>query len=63
MFNVSLPWDDESNRTLGIPNPYDLLNLDDVTIRHEKFVKLDYYSRQVSRKENTNNVKAASPDE
>ena len=63
MFNVTLPWDDESNRTLGIPKQYDLLDLDNVTIRHEKFVKREYYSRHVSRNENINNVQAASPDE
>jgi hypothetical protein len=63
MFNVTLPWDDESNRTLGIPNHYDILNLDNVTIRRKILAKREYYSRLVSRNENTNNVQAASPDE
>ena len=62
MFNVTLPWDDESNGTLGTPNHYDFLYPDNVTIRHEKFVKLEYYSHHVSRNDNTNNVPAASPD-
>ena len=63
MFNVTLPWDHELNRTLGIPNHYDFLNLDNIAVRHEQFVKLEYYSSRVSRKENTNNVRARSPDE
>ena len=26
MFNVTLPWDDDCNRALGVPEPYDLLD-------------------------------------
>jgi hypothetical protein len=63
MFNVTLPWDDESNRTLGIPARYDFLDSGDITIRRETFGKVEYYSRHVSREENTNNAMAASPDQ
>ncbi len=63
MFNVTLPWDDESNRTLGEPYRYDLLSSDSFAIRRETFGKVDYYSRRVSREENVGNTQAASPDE
>ena len=31
MFNVTLPWDDPSNRTLGVPDRYDPLNSGEFT--------------------------------
>ena len=62
MFNVTLPWDDESNRTLGEPGRYDPLSSDNFAIRRETFGKVDYYSRRVAREETTN-TGAASPDE
>ena len=61
MFNVSLPWDDESNRTFGIPDCYDPLGVSDLSIRRETFGEVDHYSRYVFRDENANNVQAASP--
>ena len=63
MFNVTLPWDDESNRTLGIPDRYELLDSGNITIRPEHFGKLEYYSRQVSREENANNMLAMSSEQ
>ena len=61
MFNVTLPWDDESNRTFGIPDRYDLLNFGDITTRPERFGEFEYYSHHMFREENANNVMAASP--
>ena len=63
MFNVTLPWDDASNRTLGTPNCYDSVNFGEIPIRHENFGKLEYYSRHVSREENANNAFAAIPEQ
>jgi hypothetical protein len=63
MFNVTLPWDDESNKTLGIPDRYDVLNFGNITFRRETFGKVEYYSRHVSREENANNTLAASPEQ
>ena len=64
MFNVTLPWDDESNRTLGKPpDPYDILNCGNFTIRRENFGRVDYYSPYVLREENINNVLAGSPEQ
>jgi hypothetical protein len=62
MFNVTLPWDDESNRTLGTSPPYEFLNTGNVTIRRENFGREDRYSRPVRRVEFTN-MQAASPDQ
>ena len=58
MFNVTLPWDNQSNRRLAEPEPYDPLTLASIT--RENFGPVDYYSRQVSRKENAGNIQAAS---
>ena len=63
MFNVTLSWDDESNKTPGEPCRYDPLRLDDIAIRRENFGEVDHYSRRVSRKENVDNIQASSPDE
>lgn len=63
MFNVTLPWDDESNKALGEPYSYGLLCLDDIAIHRETFGKVDYYSRRVSREENAGNTQALSPDQ
>jgi len=49
MFNVTLPWDDKSNKTLGDPFHYEPLSSDSFTIRSENFGKSDHYSRGVSR--------------
>jgi hypothetical protein len=61
MFNVRLPWDDESNRQFGIPDPYDPLGFGHLSIRREAFENVEHYSRCVSRDENANNLQAASP--
>ena len=63
MFNVTLPWDDASNRKFGIPDRYDVLNLDNLTIHREALGKIEYYSRHVLREENANNALAASPEQ
>jgi len=63
MFNVTLPWDDESNKTLGEPCRYGPLSSDSFAVRRETFGKVDYYSRRVSREETVGNTQAASPDE
>ena len=63
MFNVTLPWDDESNRKFGKPDSYDVLNLNSFTIRREALGKVEYYSRHVLREENANNALAASPEQ
>jgi hypothetical protein len=61
MFNVTLPWDDRSNRRLADPEPYDSLTL--ASIVRENFSQVDYYSRHVSREENTRNIQAATHEE
>jgi hypothetical protein len=58
MFNVTLLWDDRSNRRLAEPDPYDPLTLASIT--RENFGKVDYYSRHVSREENSGNIQAAT---
>ena len=63
MFNVTLPWDDESNRNLVIPDPLRFSKPDHSGIVRENFGKVDYYSRHVSREENTDNVRASSPEQ
>jgi hypothetical protein len=63
MFNVTLSWDDESNKSLGEPYRYDPLRPGDFAIRRETFGKVDYYSRRVSREENDRNTQATSPDQ
>ena len=42
MFNVRLPWDDESNRTFGIPDRYDPLDFGHLGIRRETFGEVDH---------------------
>ena len=63
MFNVTLFWGDKSNKTLGEPYRYKLLRLDDLAIRAETFDKVDYYSRRVSRAENSGDTSASTPDQ
>jgi len=63
LFNVTLPWDDESNKTLGDPFYYDPLSPDSFTIRPEPFGKSDHYSRGVSREDNAHNILAKTPDQ
>jgi hypothetical protein len=62
MFNVTLPWNDQSNRRLAEPDPYDdPLTLASIT--RENFGQVDYYSRHVSREENAGNIQAAKPEQ
>ena len=60
MFNVTLPWDDQSNRRLVEPEAYDPLTLASHGIIRQDFGEVDYYSRNVSREENAGNIQAAS---
>ena len=62
MFNVTLPWNDRSNRRLAEPEPYDdPLTL--ASIVRENFGQVDYYSRHVSREENAGNIQAVTPEQ
>lgn len=61
MFNVTLPWNDQLNRIFGEPDPYDTLTLS--SIIRENFSKVDYYSRYVSREENSGNMQAETPEQ
>ena len=61
MFNVTLPWNDRSNRRLAEPQPYDPLTL--ASIVREDFGQADYYSRHVSREENAGNIQAATHEQ
>ncbi|KAF8474351.1 hypothetical protein DFH94DRAFT_695423 [Russula ochroleuca] len=61
MFNVTLPWDDQSNRRLAEPERYDSLIF--ASVIRETFGQVDYYSRRVSREENAGNTWASSPEQ
>jgi hypothetical protein len=61
MFNVTLPWNDESNRKLGEPERYDSLTFTGIV--RETFGQVDYYSRRVFREENAGNTQASSPEQ
>jgi hypothetical protein len=61
MFNVTLPWDDRSNRRLAEPERYDSLIF--ASVIRESFGQVDYYSRRVSREENAGNTWASSPEQ
>ena len=64
MFNVTLPWDHPSNRTLGKPDQYDPLILGEfTTISRMTFSMVEHYSRRVLREENDGNVQAMTPDQ
>ena len=64
MFNVTLPWDDPLNRTLGNPDPYEPLDCGPFTNTLERyFDKVEHYSRSVFPMENTSNMQALSPEE
>jgi len=63
MFNVTLPWDDESNKTFGDPFHYEPLSSKSFTIRSETFGKSDHYSRGVFREDNAHNIHAKTPDQ
>ena len=59
MFNVTLPWNSQSNRRLAEPEPYDPLTL--ASISRRNFGPVDHCSRHASREENTGNIQASSP--
>ena len=64
MFNVTLPWDNPLNRTLGNPDPYEPLDCGPFTNTLERyFDKVEHYSRSVFPMENTSNMQALSPEE
>lgn len=63
MFNVTLPWDDDSNKAFGEPHAYDSLRLSNFKISQERVDQIDHYSRRVIREENAGNTEALSPDQ
>ena len=64
MFNVTLPWDHESNRTLGVPEPYDRLDLGPFSnVRESNFSAGVYYSRSVTPEANAGGFQVMTPDE
>jgi len=64
MFNVTLPWDDPSNTRLGEPEPYPPLDWGPVTnVRSGTLAKGDYYSHNVSARNNSDNPQAREPRE
>jgi hypothetical protein len=64
MFNVMLPWNHESNRTLGEPEPYQALDCGPFanTLKRQ-FDKAKLCSRYVSAETNAGNRWAMTPDE
>ena len=64
MYNVMLPWDHPSNRTLGIPEPYEPLDCGPFarTLK-EHFDRVDHYSRFVSAVTNDDYMQANTRDE
>jgi hypothetical protein len=64
MFNVILPWDHESNKTLGEPEPYESLDCGPITTTLDvPFKTQEHHSRDVSIETNDNNMQANVPDE
>jgi len=64
MFNVILPWDHESNKTLGEPEPYESLDCGRFTNTIEAdFDNVNHYSRFVTAETNAGNSQAKIPDE
>ena len=64
MFNVMLPWDHESNRTLGEPLPYESLSCGPfANILEDPLDKGEYCSRYISAEINAGNRQAMAPDE
>jgi hypothetical protein len=64
MFNVTLPWDHESNGILGEPVQYESLSCGPyANILQEPFDKGEYCSSYVSTEANTGNRQAMVPDE
>ena len=64
MFNVTLPWDDPSNATLGDPEEYESLDCGRFKNTIERdFVGVEYHSRSVAAETNAGNQKADSPEQ
>ena len=64
MFNVMLPWDHPSNRTIGNPEPYEPLDCGPFTnTLGADFDKVGHYSRYVVAEANAGNMQAITPDE
>lgn len=64
MFNVMLPWDHPSNRTLGVPEFYEPLDVGPFTNTLEgAFDKVEHYSRNVTAETNAGNTQALSPEQ
>jgi hypothetical protein len=62
LFNVTLPWDDQSNRRHERgPEHYNPLTFTGVD--RNTFTQVDFYSPSVYREENTGNAQAWSPDQ
>ena len=62
MFNVTLPWDDPSNRKLGVPEKYESLDCGPFCVERD-FVNVEHYSRCVTPEPNAGNQKADSPEQ
>jgi len=53
MFNVTLPWDDSSNKLLGNPWKYEHIDPSDVgNVRDNEIREGEYYTPQVSKEDN-----------
>ena len=62
MFNVMLPWDVSLNRTLGQPEPYDILDCGPfANTLDDDFDSVYYYSRRVDTE--ISDLQAITPDE
>ena len=64
MFNVTLPWDDPSNKKHGKPYEYEPLEQGPfVNVRRSEFYEAEYLSPHVAIVENSGNVQSETPDE
>jgi hypothetical protein len=64
MFNVTLEWNDVSNKKFGEPDHYKRLDDDPFNnIRESTLAKGEYYSRNMSLQDHTDNVHAVGPHE
>ena len=64
MFNVMLPWNHESNRTLGEPEPYKSLDCGSFANTFKRpFDRVEHCSRYVLAETNASNRQAMTPDE
>jgi hypothetical protein len=64
MFNVTLEWDDASNKKLCQPEYYKPLADDPLkNIRKSPFAKGEYFSRHISSEDNADYIGAKKPSE